>query len=275
MSTAAYWWKLVGMPAAVVGAGYLLLAATACTMVDRALYYPNYGSRRAPAGLQTIRAADGTEIAVLHLPNPTARFTLWFFHGNAEDLGNLEPFLLALRDRGFAVFAFDYPGYGRSTGKPTEDSLYAAARTVRAHLRDTLGVPADRTLIYGRSLGGGPAVQMATEEKVAGLVLQSTFVSVYRVVTRWRVLPFDQYENLRKIRRVTCPVLVMHGERDEVIPFRHGEALFAAANEPKRSFWVPAAMHNDFTAVAGRRYWDTLTAFGDLCAAPPPAAASP
>jgi abhydrolase domain-containing protein 17 len=265
MSAAAYWWKLVGIPALLLAIGYVLLVLSACSMIDRALYYPSYGSRRAPAGLQKIRAGN-EDIAVLHLPNPNARFTLWFFHGNAEDLGDLEPFLLGLRDKGYAVFAMDYPGYGLSTGRPTEASVYAAARSARTHLRDVLRVPPDRTLIYGRSLGGGPALQMAVEEKNAGLILQSTFVSVYRVVTRWPLLPFDQFRNLSKISRVTCPVLVMHGRQDEVIPFRHGEALFAAAPEPKRSLWAPSARHNDFTEAAGRDYWAALQEFSALCA---------
>lgn len=265
MSSTTYWWRLVALPAVVLGIAYLLLVLSACTMVNSALYYPNYASRRAPAGLQKIRAGND-EIAVLHLPNPNARFTLWFFHGNAEDLGDLEPFLLTLRDNGYAVFAFDYPGYGHSTGQPAEESLYTAARAARKHLRDVLRVPAERTLIYGRSLGSGPAVQMAVEERPAGLILQSAFVSVFRVVTRWPLLPFDQFKNLKKISRVTSPVLVMHGRADEVIPFRHGEALFAAANEPKRSFWVPGAMHNDFHGVAGRDYWTALREFSDVCA---------
>jgi fermentation-respiration switch protein FrsA (DUF1100 family) len=133
------------------------------------------------------------------------------------------------------------------------------------HLRETLRVPAERTIILGRSLGGGPAVQMALEETPAGLVLQSTFVSVYRVVTHWPLLPFDQYDNLSKIARVRCPVLVMHGRSDEVIPFSHGEALFAAAREPKRALWVPGAMHNDFLSVAGSRFWDALRDFSGVC----------
>jgi abhydrolase domain-containing protein 17 len=256
----------MGILAIALVVGYFLLVMSACTMVDRALYYPNYASRRAPTEVRKVQTAEGDEIALLHLPNPSARFTLWFFHGNAEALGDLEPLLIALRDRGFAVFAFDYPGYGVSTGKPSETSLYAAARAARKYLREELKVPAERTLIYGRSLGGGPAVQMAIEEAPAGLILQSAFVSVFRVMTRWRLLPFDQFENLSKLPRVKCPVLVMHGERDEVIPFRHGEALFAAAKEPKRAFWVPEARHNDFLLVAGARYWDALREFNELCA---------
>jgi abhydrolase domain-containing protein 17 len=245
---------------------YVACAAFARLLAALALYHPHMSSRRAPVGLQKIRTDDGTEVAILHLPNPRARFTIWFFHGNAEDLGDVEPWLIVLRDAGFSVFAFDYPGYGLSGGRPSESTVYAAARAARSHLRNQLNVSPEETLLYGRSVGGGPAVQMAIEERVAGLVLQSTFTSVYRVLTRTRVIPFDMFENERKLARVACPVLVMHGRRDEVIPFSHGETLFAVAKEPKRSLWVPDASHNDFLVVAGPSHWQALRDFSDLCA---------
>lgn len=262
------WWRL---PLIFVVLG-CAMAAVLPLFADRLIYFPDYASRRAPAGMQKIPSEAG-EIAVLHLPNPSARFTLWFFHGNAESLGDLEPFLLALRDAGYAVFAFDYPGYGQSTGKPTEKTVYASARAARAYLRDVARVPAEKTILFGRSLGGGPAVQMALEERNAGLILQSTFMSAFRVVTRWRLLPFDQYENLKKIPRVNCPVLVMHGKADEVIAFSHAEKLFAAAKEPKRYLWVDRARHNDFLSVAGADFWRALREFTAVCA--PPTAGNP
>src|SRR3954469_19640555 len=100
MSPAQYWWKLVGVPAIWIAIGFVLLTIVACSMVNGGLYYPNYGSRRAPAGMQKIKTPDGAEIAVLYLPNPKAHYTIWFFHGNAEDLGDMESFLIELRDRG-------------------------------------------------------------------------------------------------------------------------------------------------------------------------------
>lgn len=231
------------------------------------MYFPEYGSRRLPAGAQSVAGDDGTVVSVLHLPNPTARFTVWYFHGNAEDLGDVEPFLRALQAEGFAVFAFDYPGYGHSTGRPSERAVYEAARRARRYLREQLGVPAEKTILLGRSLGGGPATQMAIEEPIAGLVLQSAFTSAFRVVTRVPLLPFDPYVNVRKLPRLRAPVLIMHGDRDEVIPFHHGQALFAAAHEPKRALWISGAQHNDLVAVAGARYWTALRDFSELCAA--------
>lgn len=254
----------------VAAALYGGLAVFARLLAARALYHPEAASGRAPPGGEKIRGIDGGEIMTLQVPNPAAQYTIWLFHGNAEDLGDLEPELRVWRDAGFAAFAHDYPGYGRSGGRPSEEGIYASARAARSHLRDRLGVPASRTILVGRSLGGGPAVQMATEERVGGLVLQSAFTSVYRVMTQRRVLPFDLFENERKLPGVKCPVLVLHGREDEVIPFRHGEALLAAAPEPKRGLWVDGAGHNNLAEVAGERYWQALRDFARVCAEPRP-----
>jgi abhydrolase domain-containing protein 17 len=266
MTTAFTWWKLFRVAGVVVVVGYILFAAWAPFLAPRMMFLPQLGSRHAPPGIRHLATADGNQVAVLYLPNPSARFTIWFFHGNAEDLGDDVPLLESLRALGFAVVGFDYPGYGDSTGRPTETSCYAAARAVRSYLRDELHIPAERTLLYGRSLGGGVATQMAVEERCGGLILQSAFTSAFRVLTHWRLLPFDQFDNLRKIPRVGCPVLVMHGTLDEVIGPWHGEALYAAAREPKRSLWVPGATHNDFAVVAGATLPAALRDVSALCA---------
>jgi abhydrolase domain-containing protein 17 len=234
-------------------------------LAERMLYFPDYASRRTVEGVQFVTDENGHRIAVLHLPNPSARSTVWFFHGNAEDLGDLEPFLIQLRQAGFAVLAHDYPGYGLSTGRPSEAALNTASRAVRRFLREQLGVPPAQTLLFGRSLGGGPAMQMAVEENVGGVVLQSTFTSVFRVMTRWRLFPGDLFENERKLAQVAAPVLILHGRRDEVIPFHHGQALYAAAREPKRAWFLHDTGHNDFNLRAGGDFWLQLREFAALC----------
>lgn len=262
---AARVWPLLRVPLVFAVAAVLFAMFGARFLAERMLYYPEMGSRVRIEGVRTIPDANGNQIAVVHLPNERARSTLWFFHGNAEDLGDLEPFLLMLRQTGFSVFAFDYPGYGQSTGRPSEEALNVAARAAGKFLREELKVPAQQTILFGRSLGGGPAVQMAIEHAYAGLILQSTFTSVYRVMTRWRLLPSDLFDNERKLPRVGCPVLVIHGRRDEVIPFHHGEALLAAAPAPKRSLFIADAGHNDLIGVGGAHFWDALRQFGAFC----------
>ncbi|MDO8543456.1 MAG: alpha/beta hydrolase [Opitutaceae bacterium] len=266
MTPARWWWRLLRTSVIFAAVVFLSAMIGARFLAERMLYYPDVASRRLVDGTRKITDDTGNEIAVVHLPSPPARFTIWFFHGNAEALGDIEPFLRMLHQAGYGVVAFDYPGYGVSSGKPSESALNTAARAVRHHLRDELKVPANRTLILGRSLGGGPAVQMATEERVAGLILQSTFTSVFRVMTRWRLLPSDLFESERKLPRVGCPVLVMHGQRDAVIPFHHGLALFAAASEPKRSLFVENAGHNDFLIAADAAFWRALREFSELAA---------
>lgn len=240
---------------------YGLIAWGAQGIVDSMLYHPEYGSRRDPVGAFRLALPDGTKINALYLPNPKARYTLWYFHGNAEDLGDCEARLREFHAQGFAVFAYDYPGYGLSDGAPSESGIYAANAAALQHLTGKLGVPANRLVLYGRSLGGGPAVDLASKERVAGLILESTFTSVFRVMTRWPLLPGDQFKNARKIPRVACPILIMHGTDDRVIPFHHGKKLFDLARGPKRNLWVQWAGHNDLREMAGEAYWTTFRAF--------------
>jgi len=241
----------------------LYAAATAVAWVssDGMLYQWRYGSFRAPDGGERIATPAGPELSVLYLPNLSARYTLWYFHGNAEDLGDIGPRLHALRNLGYAVFACDYPGYGLSGGHPSEPSINAATRTALAYLQAKHGVRPEQIVVYGRSMGGGPAVELATTEPVAGLILESAFLSVYRVMTHWPILPFDKFENLRKIPRVRCPVLMLHGRDDRVVPFYHGETLFAAIRAPKRHFWSETAGHNDLEATEGAAFWGALWEF--------------
>jgi abhydrolase domain-containing protein 17 len=116
-------------------------------------------------------------------------------------------------------------------------------------------------VILGFSVGGGPAVDLAAREPVGGLILIAPFVSAYRVMTTWSLLPGDKFTNLEKIGRVRCPVLIMHGTADEMIPLWHGQRLFEAAPEPKRHLWVEGAGHGDVWEVAGDRYWEAIESF--------------
>ncbi|HEX2095653.1 MAG TPA: alpha/beta hydrolase [Longimicrobiaceae bacterium] len=244
---------------------YVGLAVLAYLVSDRMIFLPpaaSYDARRLPVRL--VETEDGARLATLHLPNPEATFTLLYSHGNAEDLGHVAPALEELRRAGFAVLAFDYRGYGASTGGPPgAEAAYRDEAAVYRHATRELGIPPDRIVVYGRSVGSGPAVELAAREPVAGLVVESGFVSAYRVVTRIPLLPFDKFPNLRNIRKVRAPVLVIHGVHDEVIPVSHGRRLFAAAPEPKRSLWVEAG-HNDVAWRAGADYLRAFRDFGTL-----------
>jgi fermentation-respiration switch protein FrsA (DUF1100 family) len=239
---------------------YAAFAAFAYFASDRMIFLPpraSYSATRLP--IVMVPADDGASIATLYLPNPRATLTLLYSHGNAEDLGQLAPWLEEYRRAGFAVLAFDYRGYGASTGGPPSAS--GATRDMEAvyhHAVRTLGIAPSRIVLYGRSVGSGPATELAARLPVGGLVIESGFVSAFRVLTRVALLPFDRFHNLRHIRQVRSPVLVIHGQEDEVIPWSHGRRLFDAANEPRLALWVEGAHHNDVLPMGGARYWAAL-----------------
>lgn len=243
---------------------YICLTLWGCLMVNRMIFLPPRASYADSPEILKLEAAPGIRISALYLENPEAVCTILYSHGNAEDIGHLRPLLEEFRRRGFAVMAYDYEGYGTSAGRPSETAAYRDVTAAYRYLTREAGVPAKRIIVFGRSVGGGPAVELAVREPVGGLVLQNAFVSAYRVLTRIPLFPFDKFRNLAKIDRVRAPVLVIHGEADEIVPFWHGQRLFAAAPEPKRHGWIAAAGHNDLEYVAGESYWETLAAFSRL-----------
>jgi hypothetical protein len=256
--------------AALVYAG---AGALAWVYSERLIFQPQPPGPAASRGVTRIPTADGDSVAVRWLPNPAARFTLLYSHGNAEDLGDLAPFLEDLRAAGFQVLAYDYRGYGASTRRaPTERRAYHDAEAAYAHLTGALGVSPERVILHGRSLGGGIASHLAVEHPAAGLVLESTFTSAFRVPIPRPIFPFDRFATASRLRRVPVPVLVIHGTRDEVIPFAHGERLRAAARTPVRHLWVEGAGHNDLALVAGERYGRALREFAASLGGAAPAA---
>jgi abhydrolase domain-containing protein 17 len=205
--------------------------------------------------------SGGERITAIYLPNSQAKYTLLFSHGNAEDLGDSLSFLQMYRDAGFAVFSYDYRGYGTSTGKPSESGVYADENAAYDYLTNQLQVPPDRIISVGRSVGCAPATHLAANRKVAGLIAEAPFMTAFRVLTRVPLLPWDKFNNVRDIKKVHVPVLIIHGRNDQVVPSWHGARVFRAANDPKRFVPIDGAGHNDVLFVAGKKYFDEIRAF--------------
>ena len=179
--------------------------------------------------------------------------TIVYFHGNAGNIGDRASIYAALADKGFGVFALSYRGYGKSQGYPSEEGLYADARTAIHHLTLSQQLSIQNILLFGESLGTGVATQMATEFDVALLILQAPYRSVSgRAGEIYYFLPVkllikDKFKSIKKISGVKAPLLLFHGECDDVIPVYHGKTLFEAATcSPKRAFFMPNIAHNDF-----------------------------
>jgi len=243
---------------------YVAFAAFAYFASDRMIFQPPRPTYRADQlPILMLPAEHGDSIAALYLPAPGAALTLIYSHGNAEDLGMLAPYLDEYRRAGFSVLAYDYRGYGASTGgPPSADRATRDLEAVVEYAQHTLGVKPTSIVLLGHSVGSGPATEVASRMPVGGLIIEAGFVSAFRVLTQIPLLPFDKFHNLHHIRNVHCPVLVVHGTSDEVIPFSHGRRLFDAANEPKQSLWIRGAHHNDLVAIGGASYWNTIRAFG-------------
>jgi pimeloyl-ACP methyl ester carboxylesterase len=253
----------VGRLVAIVALAYGILAFAA-HLAAPALIFP-----RPPVKYELtpdylrLRTPDGVELAARHWPNPRAKYTLLYLHGNYEDLGSIGEYIPRFVDAGYAVFAFDYRRYGWSGGVPSEASTYADTRLAYAYLRDQLGVPPERIIVFGYSLGGGPAVELVRRHPAAGLVLQGAFVSAYRVMTRVPLFPGDKFVNLAKVPELKLPVLVLHGTADTTVPCWHGRALYAAVTAPKQILIVEGGGHTGLSEFAGDAYWDALRRFAD------------
>lgn len=225
---------------------YLGLAFYGFFFAERHIFKPHPCTYPDTPDLFRLPTRDGVTLVALYKKNPEADFTILYSHGNSEDLGDVRPAIDELVKLGFSVLAYDYRGYGLSSGKPSTRGACVDVETVYRHAVETLKIPPERLLVYGRSLGGGPSCHLAAREPVAGLMLESTFTSTFVVVTRVRILPFDCFPNLSLLGSIHCPILVMHGTADRVVPWRHGKKLFDAAGEPKRFLWLDDVSHNAF-----------------------------
>ncbi|TVQ57416.1 MAG: alpha/beta hydrolase [Spirulina sp. DLM2.Bin59] len=240
---------------------YAFFALYVFFMADRMIFVPQPASYGPGTDLIPIATPQSQLIQAIHRPNPDATHTILYSHGNAEDLGDIAPILDILYNAGFSVFAYDYRGYGRSEGRPSEANAYEDIEAAYQYLVTVAQIPPSEIILLGRSVGGGPSVDLATRHPVGGLILESTFTQAFRTVVPFPLLPFDKFRNIAKIGEVNAPILIIHGTADEAIPFSHGQQLYAAAPEPKRSLWVEGAGHNDLVWVAGETYGETLQAF--------------
>lgn len=248
--------------------GYLALNIIVYLMIDYFIYQPpmppTYIDSPLISKIKIVTPKNTNTISAIHLPNPGTKYTILYLHGNAGDLGDVKPKLHYFRRNGYGIMSIDYPGYGTSTGQPSEDSLMQSTRAAFDFLTDTQKIPANRIIIYGKSLGGALALQLALEKPAAGLVLDSTFLSALRTVsnTSFEPLLFDRYRNANKVRSLEIPVLFIHGTDDSVVRPFHTQKLYDQAPNALRSiYWVENAGHNNVFVVAGNRLFRELDQF--------------
>ena len=200
----------------------------------------------------TLTTEDGLSLLSWYLPARPERPVIAYFHGNGGHIGYRAERLLRFARQGYGGLMAEYRGYGGNPGTPSEAGFYADGRAALGFL-DREGVAPNRLVLYGESLGSGVAVALAVQHDIAALVLEAPFTSVAEVaqchfpyVPASRMVT-DRFDSLSRIGNVKAPILVLHGERDRVVPLRFGHALFDAASEPKEFWTAPAAGHENLT----------------------------
>ncbi|KAL0003595.1 hypothetical protein SO802_011156 [Lithocarpus litseifolius] len=193
-----------------------------------------------------ISTKKGNEIVAMYVKNPSASMTLLYSHGNAADLGQMFHIFTELSlHLGVNVMGYDYSGYGQSSGKPSEQDTYADIDATYKCLEESYGVKEEDIILYGQSVGSGPALELAIHlPRLRAVILHSPILSGLRVMypvkrTFW----FDIYKNIDKIPLVNCPVLVIHGTEDEVVDFSHGKQLWELCKEKYEPLWVKGGNH--------------------------------
>lgn len=214
------------------------------------------------------RTDDGLRLNGWWIPGTGSPLTILWFHGNGGNISHrLDNITLRHNLLGTNIFIFDYREYGRSEGRASEEGTYRDAEAAIRYLRSRKDVDPSKIVFLGESLGSAVAVEMATRYDCAALILESPFLSIPEIAkVSFPLLPVGsllqtRYDTLSKIEQITAPLLVVHGENDEIVPFRQGQRLFEAAREPKEFYGIKGARHNDLYLIGGLAYLETLNRF--------------
>ncbi len=263
--------------AVLLVASYLLLCLLLRWGQTRLMFFPSAQIQATPATVQLsyqevwLSASRG-QVQGWWIPavSQTAPVVL-YLHGNGSNLGDLVNRAARLHGMGAAVFLIDYRGYGRSWGVfPSEASVYEDAAAAWQYLTQTRQISAQQIVLYGQSIGGAVAIEIASRHPdAAGIIVESSFTSMRAMVTRSVpefLLPIDwiltqQFDSLTKVRSLKVPILLIHGTADQTIPAPMSQALFIAAPEPKRLLLIPNADHDNVAQMGGALYLQEVEAF--------------
>ena len=263
-------WHALGILAAAYGGVALLVYI----FQSRLIFYPGIEREIVATPSQIglpyedihLQTSDGVSLHGWYIPAPQPRGTVLFLHGNAGNISHRLESVQMFHRLGYSTLIFDYRGYGNSSGVPTEQGTYRDAEAAWRYLTEQRHTPSCRIVLFGESLGGAVAAWLAARQKPAALVIASGFTSVpdlgqqlYPFLpVRW--LARIRYDTRENLRTVEAPVLIAHSPEDDIIPFEHGRALYAAANPPKQ-FLELAGGHND-GFIFMRESW--VKALGDF-----------
>ncbi|MDP7147268.1 MAG: alpha/beta hydrolase [Nitrospinaceae bacterium] len=241
----------------------------------RIIYHPhkypegNWNSSSSSVSREDVHftASDGVRLHGWYIPSAGAKATLLWFHGNAGNithrLGNIE----MLKPLNLNIFIFDYRGYGKSEGEPDEKGIYSDSQAAYDWLVKVKNILPGEIILFGRSLGGICAVEVASGNPAAGLILESVFPSAGKMAEKiFPVLPLggaikSRFDAISKVPDLKLPKLFIHGTQDEIVPYKLGRELFSVAADPKEFYDIQGAGHNDTFLIGGAGYFNALGQF--------------
>jgi fermentation-respiration switch protein FrsA (DUF1100 family) len=251
---------------------YLLLVAYVYVKQDSMLYFPLKEIEATPLSIGldyqelTLRTRDGVDISAWYVPAEKARGYVLFCHGNAGNISHRLDSLRIFHGLGLGVLIFDYRGYGRSKGAPDEEGTYRDAEAAWDYLVNSIRVPPEKIILFGRSLGSAVAAEVALRKQAGALIMESGFTSVPDLGSTFypylpvRLLSKFRYASIEKVGRIKIPKLFIHSPEDEIIPYEQGMRLFERASEPKE-FLQLTGDHNGGFLLSGKMYVDSLNSF--------------
>jgi hypothetical protein len=266
------WWRTLGSLAGLGAVFYAGLTLVLYLLQERLIYFPTYTWEATPAEIGLpfeevwLETADGVKLSGWFVPAPQPRGTVLFFHGNAGNISHRLGSLELFHRLGLNTFILDYRGYGRSEGRPSEAGTYLDAGAAWRYLVETRGVPPAEIIIFGESLGGAVAAWTAETYTPGGLILLASFTSIPDMGAQAypflpvRLLSRLQYNTLERMPHLNCPVLIIHSPQDEIVPFRHAQRLFEAAQQPKQ-FLEIRGDHNGGPLLSAQVYERGLAEF--------------
>ncbi len=265
-------WNILGL----LATAYAALLIGVFLFQSRLVYFPDIGRETSAtprdAGLEyeevRLDTDDGESLHAWFVPAAQPRGTVLLFHGNAGNISHRLEYLLMFHRLGYSSFIFDYRGYGKSSGRPSEQGTYRDAAAAWRYLTVTRNIEPRRIALLGESLGGAVAAWLASRQQPGALVLASVFTSVPDMGAEVypflpvRLLSRYDYNTRAYLKHVEAPVLIAHSREDDIVPYRHGRALFEAAREPK-TFLEMRGGHNDSFLFSQEAWASELGAFLD------------
>jgi hypothetical protein len=252
--------------------GYLFLVSFVYLRQGSMVYYPTKDIEGTPAdiGLKyeeiTLTTKDSVNLSAWYVPAKNERGVLLFCHGNAGNISHRLDSIRIFHDLGLGVLIFDYRGYGRSEGSPTEEGTYLDAESSWDYLVNVKKARSEKIILFGRSLGSAVAAELALRHPAAGIIIESGFKSIPALGAKFfpylpvRLISRFQYSTIDKVDKIVMPKLFIHSPQDEMIPYEHGTALFKNAEEPKEFLQITGG-HNDGFLTSGKIYTDGLNRF--------------